>query len=281
MSVQIEVKNEDLKVPLNPKVTESDSPPNFFEKLFFRFQKKETRLPPRILYINSKDEKEIAINNRQWFHGNSISTTKYKWWNFLFLNLFEQFYNRHANLYFLLIAIISLIPGVSSVGSFGTILTLSIVVIVQMFKDLIEDVIKFYVDTETNRRTVLVARESGWVRVMWKNIKTGDIVKVYNKDNFPADLLMIDSSDVTGGAFIETAMLDGETDLKYRKAPEATWKIWIDQEDSLKKKHQEFYAKLEYDQPNTELYKFSGNLMLKEGLENKIPISNENILLRV
>ena len=53
---------------------------------------------------------------------------------------------------------------------------------------------------------------------MWLDIKVGDLVKVENKEPFPADLVLLTSSEDQGMAYIETSNLDGETNLKVRNA---------------------------------------------------------------
>ena len=45
----------------------------------------------------------------------------------------------------------------------------------------------------------------------------GDLVKVENKEAFPADLVLLASSEDQAMAYIETSNLDGETNLKVRK----------------------------------------------------------------
>ena len=37
-------------------------------------------------------------------------------------------------------------------------------------------------------------------------------------ERFPADLILIKSSDPTGVAYVETVNLDGETNLKHKRA---------------------------------------------------------------
>src|SRR5690349_10735132 len=97
--------------------------------------------PTRVVYVNPTSQQ---TGTHKWYDGNAIHTTKYSWYSFLFKNLFEQFAYRHTNIYFGLIAILCLIPGVSPIGTYGTLLTLSVVVIIQMVKDLAEDMIKVY-----------------------------------------------------------------------------------------------------------------------------------------
>jgi P-type E1-E2 ATPase len=52
--------------------------------------------------------------------------------------------------------------------------------------------------------------------VRWDHIQVGDILKVPVDEEFPADLFLLSSSDEDGVAMIETANLDGETNLKQR-----------------------------------------------------------------
>lgn len=46
----------------------------------------------------------------------------------------------------------------------------------------------------------------------------GDICYVAEEDRFPADMILLSSSIPDGRAFIETASLDGEKNLKPRSA---------------------------------------------------------------
>ena len=50
----------------------------------------------------------------------------------------------------------------------------------------------------------------------------GDIVRVDQNDWIPADLVLLHSSGHEGGCFVETAALDGETNLKQRQSLRVT-----------------------------------------------------------
>lgn len=61
-------------------------------------------------------------------------------------------------------------------------------------------------------------RDGKLIEVNWSQVVTGDIVYTEADEMFPADLILISSSHEGGGAFIETASLDGEKNLKPRSA---------------------------------------------------------------
>lgn len=48
-------------------------------------------------------------------------------------------------------------------------------------------------DDETNHREVEIFQEGSWKPVKWQDLSVGDIVKVYNNNFFPADLLLLSS----------------------------------------------------------------------------------------
>lgn len=66
-------------------------------------------------------------------------------------------------------------------------------------------------DVETNGREVELINSSGQYKTsQWKDIAVGDIVKVYEGEQFPADMILVSSSDTSRGeASIQTANLDG------------------------------------------------------------------------
>ncbi|RZB99428.1 Phospholipid-transporting ATPase 3 isoform C [Glycine soja] len=218
----------------------------------------------RTIFCNDR-EANIPIR----FKGNSISTTKYNFFTFLPKGLFEQF-RRVANLYFLTISILSTTP-ISPVSPITNVLPLSLVLLVSLIKEAFEDWKRFQNDMSINNNTIDVLHDQKWESVPWKKLQVGDIVKVKQDAFFPADLLFLASTNADGVCYIETANLDGETNLKIRKALEKTWDYVTPEKAS------EFKGEIECEQPNNSLYTFTGNLITQK---QTLPLSPNQILLR-
>ena len=106
--------------------------------------------------------------------------------------------------------------------------TLIIIIIISMIKDFIEDLRRRKGDEEENDRKVtrlIASSPSGtqYEEVKWREIKTGEIVIVKNKEFFPADMVMLRSSTPKNICYVETKSLDGETNLKEKLAPKVVF----------------------------------------------------------
>jgi magnesium-transporting ATPase (P-type) len=98
-----------------------------------------------------------------------------------------------------------------------------------------------------------------------QELAPGDILKLNGQCAVPADMLLLLTSSYNDGnkCYIETANLDGETNLKVREAPPLLFEHFAPfiAEGELKKELVDGY--IECEQPNKNLHKFIGNLHLK------------------
>jgi len=79
--------------------------------------------------------------------------------------------------------------------------------------------------------------------------------------------------------YIETANIDGETNLKVREAPSALLDICKDKIDAGIPVSELFQGTMSFEPPNKNIHNFIGMLKLDEFAE-KVPLSAENLILR-
>uniref|UniRef100_A0AAY4BEJ3 Phospholipid-transporting ATPase n=1 Tax=Denticeps clupeoides TaxID=299321 RepID=A0AAY4BEJ3_9TELE len=197
-----------------------------------------------------EEQRKLRANDREFnrsfrYATNSIKTSKYNLFTFLPLNLFEQF-QRIANAYFLILLVLQLIPDISSLSWFTTVVPLVLVLSVTAAKDAIDDI--------------------------WMDVQVGDIIKLENNQFVTADLLLLSSSEPLNLVYIETAELDGETNLKVKQALTVTG----DMGDSIKDLAA-FNGEVCCEPPNNRLDRFTGTLTFTG---QKYALDNERILLR-
>ncbi|KYR02985.1 P-type ATPase [Tieghemostelium lacteum] len=226
------------------------------------------------------NSREIYINHPERntpfkYCGNRISTTKYTPLTFIPKNLYEQF-RRAANFYFLVIAAIQLIPGLSPVNPYTTWIPLIFVLLVTAIKEGIEDWNRNSSDKTVNNLLSHVLRGNQFVDIPWKEIKVGDMVRVNKGERFPADLVILNSSEQHGVCYIETANLDGETNLKQRQAIPVTFENLRNEEDlSL------FRGVVECEHPNNVIYVYHGTIQMSDQDQTpKHPLNATQTLLR-
>ncbi|CAK0888575.1 unnamed protein product, partial [Prorocentrum cordatum] len=140
------------------------------------------------------------------------------------LVLSSRQFQRVANVYFLLISVLVCIPSVTTKSWKSKVLPFAGVLLWTALKDLYEDSNRRRDDRAENERPCHVY---SWPRgalelVPWKACGVGDLVAVHKDEPFPVDMVVLSSSDSLGTCFISTVSLDGETNLKEKRALPAT-----------------------------------------------------------
>ncbi|XP_024060524.1 phospholipid-transporting ATPase IK [Terrapene carolina triunguis] len=208
---------------------------------------------------------------RKKYEDNAIKTAKYNVLTFLPLNLYEQFH-RLANLYFLFVILLQTVPEISTLPWFTLLLPLSCLLLLRGLRDLIDDIARHRSDWMINSRPceILVGKSFSWKK--WRDICVGDIICL-RKDSFvPADLLLLSSSEPSSLCYVETADIDGETNLKFRQALLATHQELVSEASMAA-----FDGKVTCEEPNSRMHSFIGTL---EWRGEKYSLDSEKILLR-
>ncbi|CAL9683618.1 unnamed protein product [Knipowitschia caucasica] len=223
-----------------------------------------------------EEERFLRANDRPFnlsfnYADNSIKTSKYNIFTFLPLNLFEQL-QRLANVYFCFLFVLQLIPQVSSLSWFTTAVPLSLVLGITAVKDAADDINRHKSDRQVNNREVDVLLNGDIKKEKWKNVKVGDIIKLENNDFVTADLVLLSSSEPLNLVYVETAELDGETNLKVRQALTVTGELGENIESLTA-----FNGEVRCEPPNNRLDKFKGTLTYSG---QSYALDNDKVLLR-
>ncbi|XP_031433735.1 phospholipid-transporting ATPase IC-like [Clupea harengus] len=205
------------------------------------------------------------------YSGNAIRTYKYNVITFLPLNLYEQF-KRVANLYFLALLILQIIPEITTLPWYTTLVPLVLVLGITAIKDLVDDLARHRMDKEINNRKCEVMRDGRFQESRWRQIGVGDVVRLKKNDFIPADLLLLSSSNPNSLCYVETAELDGETNLKFKFGRKVT-------DERLQEESQlaGYDAMIICEEPNNRLDKFQGTMNWRN---EQYPLDLDNMLLR-
>ncbi|KAM0343845.1 hypothetical protein ACHAPU_008114 [Fusarium lateritium] len=239
---------------------------------------------------------------------NSIRTSRYTVWDFIPKQLFFQF-SRVGNFYFLCVGVPQMIPGLSTTGSYTTILPLLFFVLLTIVKEGYDDYRRYRLDKIENAGfATALGREDRytgklkpvtkwrkwnpfvtnskaepypvpdeefnglrWVPVRWSEIKVGDVVRLCRDEPIPADLILLDSDGENKLAYIETMALDGETNLKSKQVSPTL--EGCDTIEGISKCKAEFVV----EDPNPDLYNFDGRVTVNG---KTVPLTSSEVIYR-
>lgn len=230
--------------------------------------------------------------NKEFKHrGNAISTGKYNPFTFFPKALYEQF-RRVANMYFLSVAIISLFDAISPIKPYTIWSPLVLVIGLSMTKEAVEDYARHKQDHQQNISLTERFNGTSMSQCEWRQVVSGDIVRVVRDQSFPCDIVLLASSLEDSVCYVETKNLDGETNLKIKRGVEGTGRCVGPDEW---RKLTEGGAYVECEHPNNSLYTFTGNIdvprevvdgaeedddVAKASATKKISVVPANVLLR-
>ncbi|KIR73019.1 phospholipid-transporting ATPase [Cryptococcus deuterogattii CA1014] len=213
---------------------------------------------PREITLNEPEE-----NRLRGFEKNSVTTGKYGPITFL-----PKF----------LLSCIQQVPNVSPTGHWTTIVPLGVVIIASAFKEIKEDFKRHASDRSLNNNLAQVLVDQKFQLRPWRRLRVGDIVRLEANSFIPADMVLISSSEPEGLCYVETANLDGETNLKIKQAHPSTASLTNPHSVSLLRGH------ILSEPPNSSLYTYDGTFHLSSAhpgsAPTKIPVGPNQMLLR-
>ena len=126
-------------------------------------------------YINNKEKNQSELK----FKSNEIDTRKYNIITFLPKALFYQF-NRPANVYFLISAILQCIPMISPLGPTSAIVPLVIVLSASLIREGIEDCHRAKLDKQQNEEKCDIYNPitNKWEETQSGKLYVGDMISV-------------------------------------------------------------------------------------------------------
>lgn len=237
-------------------------------------------------------KKPLDERTGRHYIGNDISSSRFTLWNFLPRQLFAQF-SKLANFYFLCVAILQMIPGLSTTGNYTTIVPLTIFISISMAKEAYDDIRRYRLDKAENNQMATIFASKGfrhreatdndvsvstvleqkhWDKVKWRDVQVGDIVKVHRDEAAPADLVLLSTKSADNVAYFETMALDGETNLKAKQAPCPLAEKCRDAVDITR-----CSAHFVVEDPNLDLYRFEGKV---QTAEDTLPLTNNEVVYR-
>jgi phospholipid-transporting ATPase len=226
----------------------------------------------RTLYINRVKKNKLKYN----FPNNFVRTSQYSWYDFFPKSLLLQF-KRYANIYFLIIMILQCIPIISPLSPITAIVPFLFVLMVSIIREGIEDLGKHKQDEKENTEKVLKYSMNqikyDYNLDLAKNLEVGDLIKIEEFNIIPADCFILTCSNNSKIAYIETANLDGEKNLKPKFCLPPIYNIMKNGEEIMRVR-----GKIKCNKPNSDLAKFNGKVELNS--QYSFPLSIKQFLFK-
>lgn len=216
----------------------------------------------REIHINNRQKNRALYGNRT----NKVYTSKYTPLTLFPLFMLSQL-SRFQILFFLITGIIQLtypqVPG----SRWGIIVPLAGIVFIALIKEIISERKLWKNDKIANTAPVEYVSNGALLTKPCGDVEIGDILKVNSGEIFPADMIILSSSDAEGKCYIETSNMDGEMNLKIRTPHKET--MDLNTPERLKHLRGEILA----DLPSKSLTTFHGKLFAGSAVGDDIGLS--------
>lgn len=131
---------------------------------------------------------------------------------------------------------------------------------------------------QSRRSMGATERTLAFQRKTWKEVRVGDVIRIQNNEEVPADVMILSSSDEDNCCFVETKNLDGETNLKVKQA------LKFSTDPKKLKRADDFMDidfEIESEGPHSNLYSYRGAVHYNmDGKPQKESASINNMILR-
>jgi len=199
---------------------------------------------------------------------NIVTTTRYSILSFIPLTIIENF-QRFANIYFLFMALLSLMPW-SPIPAIVQVFPLCFVISISMLKAAVEDILRYINDRKYNGVLFDVFRSLKFRRIPCSSIRPGDIIKISSGIEIPADVVILATSETGSACYVNEVNLNGETAIKQRKAVFASSQLSIEEATQIN-------GKVTLSYPSKDITRLNGSI---DANNNSFPFAIQNCLLR-
>lgn len=110
-----------------------------------------------------------------------------------------------------------------------------------------------------------------WVPVRWSDIKVGDLIRLTRDEPVPADVILLHSDGENRIAYIETMALDGETNLKSKQVAHVIQGCGTI--EGISKAGAQFVV----EDPNPDLFSYNGRVTVGE---KTVPLTSNEVIYR-
>ncbi|VDK43443.1 unnamed protein product, partial [Cylicostephanus goldi] len=136
-------------------------------------------------------------------------------------------------------------------GPLGFVLTITLI------REALDDFVRFLRDKELNgEKYERLTRDGTRVEVNSSDIEVGDVIIIEKDRRVPADVVLLRTTEKSGGCFIRTDQLDGETDWKLRIAVPFTQHTNNEAVRDIMEINCEIYA----EKPQKDIHAFVGTI---------------------